>query len=123
MFSVDRKWTVEYTDEFGRWWDTLDVAAQDDIDRCVMLLSEHGPMLGFPYSSEIKGSSIALRELRVQSNGRPFRILYAFDPIRSALLLLGGNKSGDDNWYFRNIPIAEQLFSQHLKELEQEKTQ
>ena len=80
-------------------------------------------MLGFPYSSEVKGSSIALRELRVQSNGRPFRILYAFDPVRSAILLLGGDKSGDDHWYIRNIPIAERLYSEHLQELEQEKTQ
>lgn len=117
------KWSVEYTDEFGEWWVTLDVAAQDDIDRCVSLLSEHGPMLGFPYSSEVKGSSIALRELRVQSNGRPFRILYAFDPVRSAILLLGGDKSGDDRWYIRNIPIAERLYSEHLLELEQEKKQ
>ena len=117
---VTPKWTVEYTDEFGEWWMTIDDAAQDDIDRCVSLLAEHGPLLGFPYSSEIRGSSIPLRELRVQSNGRPFRILYAFDPLRSALLLLGGDKTGDDDWYTRNIPVAERLYIQHLQELQQE---
>ena len=114
------KWTVEYTDEFGEWWTTIDDAAQDDIDRCVSLLAEHGPTLGYPYSSDIRGSTFPLRELRVQSNGRPFRILYAFDPLRCALLLLGGDKSGDDDWYNRNIPIAERLYAQHLQELQQE---
>ena len=80
-------------------------------------------MVGHLGRCRSRGSSIALRELRVQSNGRPFRILYAFDPVRSAILLLGGDKSGDDHWYIRNIPIAERLYSEHLQELEQEKTQ
>ena len=80
----------------------------------------NGPNLGFPYSSEVKGSTIALRELRVQCDGEPYRILYAFDPVRCALLLLGGNKAGDNNWYEKNVPIAERLYEQHLKELEEE---
>ena len=117
---MSAKWTVEYTDEFGAWWMELAESTQDDIDRVVTLLEEFGPTLGYPYSSDIKGASIALRELRMQSNAHPIRILYAFDPIRSALLLIGGDKKGDDRWYVENIPLAERLFEQHLKELEEE---
>ena len=117
---MSAKWTVEYTDEFGAWWMELAESTQDDIDRVVALLEEFGPTLGYPYSSDIKGANIALRELRVQSNAHPIRILYAFDPIRSALLLIGGDKKGDDRWYVENIPLAERLFEQHLKELEEE---
>ena len=118
---MKRQWTVEYTDEFESWWVEQSTDTQDDIDRVVILLEECGPALGYPYSSEIKGSTIALRELRVQSNGRPYRILYAFDPDRSALLLLGGDKTGNDLWYRQNVPRAERLFAEHLKELEEEK--
>lgn len=67
-----------------------------------------------------KGANIALRELRVQSGGHPFRILYAFDPARAALLLLGGNKTGNERWYAENVPQAERIFAEHLKELKKE---
>ena len=111
---MTRKWQVEYTDEFEMWWLTLADDTQDDIDRVVMLLEVYGPTLGFPYSSDIKGSKIAMRELRVQ------RVLYAFDPVRSALLLLGGDKTGNSRWYEENVPKAESLFAEHLKELSKE---
>lgn len=117
---MQQKWRVEYTDEFGEWWSTLAEKMQDDIDRVVALLEEHGPSLGFPYSSDIKGARFALRELRVQSSGHPVRVLYAFDPVRNALLLLGGDKTGNDRWYLENVPKAEMLYEQHLKELEEE---
>lgn len=61
-----------------------------------------------------------MRELRIQSNGHPYRVLYAFDPVSSALLLMGGDKTGNDNWYKESVPVAERLFAQHLKELENE---
>lgn len=118
---MDGKWTVEYTDEFEAWceawWLELTESVQDDIDRVVTLLEEHGPTLGWPYSSDIKGARFAMRELRVQSSGRPVRILYAFDPVRSALLLLGGDKTGDARWYATNVPRAERIFEAHLKEI------
>ncbi len=57
-----------------------------------------------------------MKELRTQHAGQPYRTLYAFDPKRVAILLIGGNKSGDKNWYKTNIPIADRLFAQHLKE-------
>ena len=63
-----------------------------------------------------------LRELRIQHTGEPYRVLYAFDPRRYAILLLGGNKKGDDRWYEKNLPTAERLYSEHLKLLEREKS-
>lgn len=76
----------------------------------------------FPYSSAVKGSRHAhMRELGVQIGGRPFRIFYAFDPRRAAMLLIGGEKTGDDLFYERMTPIADRLYDEHLIELEKEK--
>ena len=61
-----------------------------------------------------------MRELRTQSAGRPLRTLYAFNPRRSAILLIGGDKTGDGRWYEKFVPIADRLFEQHLLELEKE---
>lgn len=77
------------------------------------LLELLGPNLGFPHSSGINGSRHEhMRELRVQHRGRPYRVLYAFDPRRSAILLLGGDKTGDDRWYVVNIPVADRLYAE-----------
>ena len=85
------------------------------------MLEEAGPALGFPYSSGIEGSKYShMRELRVQHQGHPYRILYAFDPTRTALLLLGGDKTGDDRWYETMIPKADTIYEEHLKTLEKE---
>jgi hypothetical protein len=94
------KWEVEFTDEFGAWWKTLTDGQQDDIAYSVGLLAELGPALGFPHSSKVNGSRHShMRELRTQSGGRPLRTLYALNPLRTAILLLGGDKTGDDRWY------------------------
>ncbi len=61
-----------------------------------------------------------MRELRTQHAGRPFRTLYAFDPRRNAILLLGGDKTGDDRWYEVNVPVADRLYDEHLAELKKE---
>jgi hypothetical protein len=114
-------WEVEYTDEFGAWWETLIVAQQEDIDAHVRELARRGPMLPFPYSSGVQGSRHGhMRELRVQSGGRPLRIFYAFDPRRAAILLIGGDKTGDDRFYERYVPVADDLYDVHLAELQQE---
>jgi len=84
--------------------------------RGVGVLEAKGPALGFPYSSAITGSRYALRELRIQSGGRPLRILYCFDPKRQAVLLIGGDKTGDDRFYQRMIPKAESIWGQYLRE-------
>jgi hypothetical protein len=62
-----------------------------------------------------------MRELRIQIQGSPFRVLYAFDPKRAAILLLGGDKTGDGRWYEVNVPIADRLYDEHLRELERDK--
>lgn len=61
-----------------------------------------------------------MRELRIQHRGRPLRVLYAFDPRRAAILLIGGDKTGDDRWYEWMVPRAERLYEEHLAELRKE---
>lgn len=115
------KWEIEYTDELGEWWGNLSEAEQEFIDTSVRLLEEKGPSLAYPHSSGIEGSRHShMRELRVQHAGRPYRVLYAFDPLRCAILLIGGNKTGDDRWYDTHIPVADRLYDTHLKELKKE---
>ncbi len=114
-------WDVEYTDEFGDWWDSLTQDEQASLAASVQLLEVRGPALGYPHSSSINGSRHGhMRELRTQHSGRPFRTLYAFDPRRMAILLIGGDKTGDDRWYQVNVPIADRLYDQHLEQLRRE---
>jgi len=77
--------------------------------------------LPHPYSSAIKGASFALRELRTQAEGDPLRTLYAFDPSRQAVLLIGGDKTGDDLFYDRMISVAERIWNEYLEETGQKK--
>ena len=115
------KWEVEFTDEFGLWWRALNESQQDDIARSVGMLADLGPALGFPHSSKVNGSRQSqMRELRTQSGGKPLRTLYVFDPLRAAILLVGGDKTGDDRWYEKFVPIADRLYEEHLDELRKE---
>ena len=114
-------WEVEYTDEFEAWWNGLSAAEQESVAACVGLLERLGPQLRFPHSSGIESSKHEhMRELRIQHEGRPYRTLYAFDPRRCAILLLGGDKTGRDRWYEENIPRADRLYDQHLAQLRKE---
>ena len=114
-------WGVEYTNEFGAWWTGITDSEQEDVAAVVELLMEHGPELPFPYSSGVAGSRHGhMRELRVQTGGRPLRVFYAFDPRRSAILLIGGDKTGNDRFYKRFIPVADRLYDDHLQELREE---
>ena len=111
-------WDVEYTDEFGDWWQSLTEAEQESLAASVQLLELRGPALGYPHSSGINGSRHGhMRELRTQHTGRPYRTLYAFDPRRMAILLIGGDKTGNDRWYEVHVPIADTLYEQHLEQL------
>jgi len=119
---VSPEWEVEYTDEFGNWWAELSESEQESVAASVRLLEERGPTLGFPHSSGINGSKHShMRELRTQHGGRALRTLYAFDPRRSAILLIGGDKTGDDRWYEANVPIADRLYDEHLGQLRKER--
>jgi hypothetical protein len=115
------EWLVEYTDEFGVWWDTLTEDEQISVTAYVELLEQRGPQLPFPYSSGINRSRHPhMRELRPQSGGKPLRVFYAFDPRRVAILLIGGDKTGDDRFYEHMIPVADDLYDVHLVELAKE---
>jgi hypothetical protein len=115
-------WKVDTVDAFDEWWDELIEDVQIEISAVVKLLRQMGPSLGFPYSSGINESKFSqMRELRIQHKCKPYRILYAFDPTRTAILLIGGDKTGKDRWYKKHIPLADKLFEKHLKELKEAK--
>ena len=114
-------WEVEYTDDFELWWLGLSEGEQASVAASVRLLEVRGPDLGYPHSSAVNSSRHGhMRELRSQNAGRPFRTLYAFDPLRHAILLLGGDKTGDGRWYLDNVPQADRLYDEHLVQLKRE---
>jgi hypothetical protein len=111
---------IVVTDEFRAWYEDLDAANQDAVRRVVSLLEHFGVALGTPYSTAIQGGRHALRELRVQSGGRPLRVFYGFDPLRQAVLLIAGDKTGDARFYETFVPRAERIWEQYLAELGRE---
>jgi hypothetical protein len=115
-------WDVEYTDEFGDWWDTLSEDEQESLAVSVELLRQLGPGLPRPHADTLKGSKHPnMKELRTQHKGRPMRTMFAFDPRRCAILLIGGDKTGDNRFYDKMIPLADSLYDQHLKSLRRKK--
>jgi hypothetical protein len=118
-------WSVKVTEEYAAWFTALikdDLASATQSAQAVAALREEGPALGRPLVDRITGSSIHhLKELRPGSAPRSeIRVLFAFDPIRSALFLLGGDKSGNwKRWYKENIPIAEQLYLDYTTQAEE----
>jgi hypothetical protein len=114
-------WDVEFTDEFRDWWDSLNEAEQDAVSRGVDKLELLGPALGRPAVDTIKGSRHPnMKELRTQHAGRPLRTFFAFDPRRTAILLIGGDKTGDTRFYERIVPQADDLYDRYLEELRKE---
>ena len=114
-------WNVEYTDDFGQWWETLSPEEQSSVAASVRLLERFGPQLSRPYADTLKESRHHnMKELRTQHQGRPLRTLFAFDPRRSAILLIGGDKTGDNRFYEKMIPLADRLYDKYLDELRKE---
>jgi hypothetical protein len=114
-------WEIEYTDEFGKWWDSLRPEVREKIDGKVGLLEVRGPALGRPHADTVKGSRHQnLKELIIQYAGDPYRIFYAFDPRRCAILLIGGIKFKEGRFYEEFIPLANQLYDEHLEILRKE---
>jgi hypothetical protein len=115
-------WSVKVTEEYAAWFTALikdDLVSATQVAQAVAALREEGPSLGRPLVDRIQGSRIHhLKELRPGSGGRSeIRVLFAFDPARAALLLLGGDKAGNwKRWYRENIPLAEQLYLQYTTE-------
>lgn len=114
-------WDVEGTDEFEQWFsETLTPRERAAVGRVIELLTELGPQLGRPHVDTLKGTKIPnLKELRAHTREAELRVLFAFDPRRAAILLLGGNKAGKwARWYQQAIPQAEALYAEHLETLE-----
>lgn len=115
------EWEVEYTDEFEEWWNNLTEAEQIEVAAKVELLEKFGPALRRPHSDVIAMSRHQkMKELRIQHRGRPYRVLYAFDPRRCAMLLIGGDKTGNDRWYEEFVPLADNIYDEHLAALRKE---
>lgn len=114
-------WDVEYTVDFEDWWNSLDEEEQDSVRASVELLMDVGPNLGRPHVDTVKDSMHSnMKELRTQHKGRPYRTFFAFDPRRTAILLIGGDKTGDDRFYQRMIPQADILYDVYLEEIKRE---
>ena len=113
-------WEVEYTDQFGNWFENLDEDQQESVVIAVEVLQGHGPGLGRPLVDTIKGSRHAnMKELRPRRGN--LRILFAFDPRRMAILLIGGDKTSRwQAWYQDIIPLADRLCDEHLETLRKE---
>jgi hypothetical protein len=111
---ADAEWDIYVVDEVREWIDALDDAAHDRVVQALDALAEGGPGLGRPLVDRISHSSIAnLKELRPGT----IRILFVFDPWRSTILLVAGDKAGQWNaWYQEAIPLAEQRYETYLKE-------
>jgi hypothetical protein len=114
------RWTVLFHDAFDAEFQALDEAVQDELLAHAKLLGEFGPNLGRPTVDGLKGSKHAnMKELRFDGGGGVWRIAFAFDPKRQAILLVGGDKGGADQrrFYKRLIAVADKRFDEHLAEL------
>ncbi|RTY53676.1 diaminopimelate decarboxylase [Pantoea sp. YU22] len=116
-------WTVRVTALFEAWLFEQDEDLQVDMAAALRILATEGPQLGRPYVDTLKGAKLAnLKELRVQSNGRPFRGFFVFDPQRNAIVLCAGNKKGQDEkrFYKTMIATAESEYAAYLEEGKQD---
>lgn len=108
-------WDVRYTDEFASWLKSLPTVQADAVLRLLLVLRLQGPALGRPYADTVKGSRYPnLKELRVQNKGKPLRAFFIFDPERAAVILCGGDKTGDEQFYRREIARAEAIYEAYL---------
>lgn len=105
------------TDEFDAWLASLTEKDREDILHVVDLLQALGVRLKHPHSSAIESSHYPLRELRPKQGHSPLRVIYAYDPHRDAVLLIGGDKGADKRMYDRIVPVAERLWDRHLTDV------
>lgn len=109
-------WNVIEHPKFSGWFKGLDTKAKESVFAAVRVLENEGPNLGRPFVDSVKGSSFSnMKELRVQSLGRPIRIFFAFDPKRNALLITAGDKKGDKRFYQKMVLQADKIYSDYLK--------
>jgi hypothetical protein len=111
-------WPLGVTVKFAEWYCLLAAREQGSLIYSLSLLADVGPSLGRPHVDTVRASRHPnMKELRTQHGGKPYRVLFAFDPARTAILLIGGDKTGDTRWYERMIPTADRLFDEHLARL------
>ncbi|GLR64473.1 type II toxin-antitoxin system RelE/ParE family toxin [Marinospirillum insulare] len=112
-------WEIVTVNYFDQWFLSLSNSEQQSILVGIFKLKEFGPMLGRPDVDTLKKTKKVrnLKELRIQHNGKPYRIFFAFDPLRQAVMLCGGNKSGEKRFYEDLLPIAEKEFLNYLQTL------
>lgn len=110
-------WEVRLTEEFERWFLSLTDGEQVDVLAMLDVLEIKGPTLGRPQADTLKGTTKVrnLKELRIQHAGKPYRVFYAFDSVRRAVVLCGGRKDGrqDKRFYRRMIMLAESEFEKY----------
>lgn len=112
-------WAVVFCEEFEEEFARLSAGLQDELLAHLLLLEHRGPHLGRPKVDTLKGSRLAnLKELRFSHARQPYRFLFAFDPTRQAVVLVGGCKAGDKRFYERLIPVAEARYERHLAQAE-----
>ncbi|MCB1044843.1 MAG: type II toxin-antitoxin system RelE/ParE family toxin [Acidobacteria bacterium] len=114
-------WTIITTDTFDVWFDGLDDTDRANVLACMIVLRERGPMLPRPYADTVKESIHSnMKELRIQSKGKPIKAFFAFDPKRTGVLLCAGNKGSDEKrFYTTMIPIADREFTAHMEKLKE----
>lgn len=113
-------WTVQFGDEFDDEYRTLDEDVQDALLAAVALLENAGPELGRPFVDPLKGSKYAnMKELRFSASRGVWRVAFAFDPSRQAVLLVAGNKAGvsQARFYRSLIATADARYTAHLQRL------
>lgn len=113
-------WSVDI-ELIAGWLASLDQGSREQVVAAIELLEDRGPQLGRPVVDTVSRSQHRnMKELRPGSSGRSeLRILFAFDPERQAILLIAGDKAGNwQRWYKKNIPLADNLFDEHLRRLE-----
>lgn len=114
-------WEVITTECFDEWFLAQDDAFRESIYEAMGILEKFGPRLGRPYVDTLNGSIFPnMKELRVQHAGNPIRAFFAFDPIRQAIVLCAGDKTGlnEKRFYKDMIRLADAEFSNHLLKLE-----
>jgi hypothetical protein len=110
-------WSAVLCDEFLAEFEELESGLRDELLAQLRHLETFGPKLGRPKVDTVKGSNYAnMKELRFTYQRAPYRYLFAFDPARRAVVLVGGNKAGDRRFYKRLIPIADARFAGYLRQ-------
>ncbi|CAM3447467.1 type II toxin-antitoxin system RelE/ParE family toxin [Halomonas lysinitropha] len=111
-------WQIEQTRTFEGWYFSLDDTDRENVLAALLMLRERGPMLPRPHADTLNGSQYPnMKELRIQSQGRPLRAFFAFDPQRTGIVLCAGDKTGNKRFYDDLIPVADREYAAHLESL------